>query len=101
MSDSDYEPDYEPEDVNLPGDLTIQVMTLVPPPLEYMSALYDKELEVSSRVVWTGSLLLCEHLCAAPSRVQGSCLELGAGTGIVSIMLAKKVGSGANVGVNR
>mmetsp|Transcript_12701 Transcript_12701/g.25891 ORF Transcript_12701/g.25891 Transcript_12701/m.25891 type:complete len:250 (-) Transcript_12701:29-778(-) len=90
MSDSDYEPEYLPEDVTLPGGLTISVMTLVPPPLEYMSALHDNELEVSSRVVWTGSLLLCEFLCADPLRVRGSCLELGAGTGIVSIMLAKK-----------
>ena len=90
MSDSDYEPEYEPEVVDLPGGMHIKVMTLVPPPLEYMSALHDSGLEVSSRVVWTGSLLLCHHLCLEPSRVRGSCLELGAGTGIVSIMLAKK-----------
>ena len=59
MADSDdsYQPEYEPEDVVVvDGDvdsstLMLSVMTLVPPPLEYMSKLHDETLEVSSRVV--------------------------------------------------
>ncbi|GMH69341.1 hypothetical protein TrST_g1134 [Triparma strigata] len=103
MADSDdsYEPEYEPEDVVVvDGDvdsstLMLSVMTLVPPPLEYMSKLHDETLEVSSRVVWAGSLLLANNILRSPALTSSSAqnkriLELGAGTGLVGLSLAKK-----------
>ena len=92
MSDSDYEPEYEPETVTVlpaPSPLTVTVLTLIPPPLEYMSALHTSKTEVSSRVVWTGSLMLARHVLLTPS-VRSSMfrrrvLELGAGTGLVGL----------------
>jgi predicted nicotinamide N-methyase len=90
----EYEPEYEPEDVTLRcstlnSTITIAVMTVLPPPVEYMSMLHDQHVEISSRKVWCGSLLLGEHLLALPPRPATRCLELGAGTGIVGLTLAK------------
>ncbi len=89
-SDSDYEPEYEPETVQV-GDLSLSVMTLVPPPIEYMSVLHDKKEEISGRKVWCGSQLLAKYILeSAMGSVRGmSVLELGAGTGIVGMTLAK------------
>ena len=93
VSDSDYEVEYEAEDVEVGGGMAMRVMTLVPPPLEFMARLHSKSLEVSSRVVWTGSLLLCRHIMGgslrSAGRAAGKCLELGAGTGIVGMALCK------------
>ncbi|GMI05381.1 hypothetical protein TrLO_g7656 [Triparma laevis f. longispina] len=109
-SDSEYEPEYEPEEVvvidpdssdtsdtsSSPPPLLLSVMTLVPPPLEYMSKLHDDHLEVSSRVVWAGSLLLVNNILRTPALLEQvassnkKVLELGAGTGIVGLSLAKK-----------
>lgn len=109
-SDSEYEPEYEPEEVvvidldssdtsdtsSSPPPLLLSVMTLVPPPLEYMSKLHDDHLEVSSRVVWAGSLLLANNILRTPALLEQvassdkKVLELGAGTGIVGLSLAKK-----------
>jgi hypothetical protein len=59
--DDEYEPEYEPEEVTLAGR-TLRVLALVPPPLEYMSALHSKSQEISGRQVWTGSALLAHLL---------------------------------------
>jgi hypothetical protein len=66
--DSDaYEPEYEPEQVvvsaKLNLNITLQVLSVVPPPLEYMSTLHSQQQEISGRQVWTGSLLLAHTLC--------------------------------------
>jgi hypothetical protein len=66
-SSQGYEPEYEPEQVvvsptaNL--NITFQVLSVVPPPLEYMSTLHSQQQEISGRQVWTGSLLLAQTLC--------------------------------------
>jgi hypothetical protein len=66
-SSEGYEPEYEPEQVvvstaaNL--NITHQVLSVVPPPLEYMSTLHSQQQEISGRQVWTGSLLLAQTLC--------------------------------------
>ena len=90
----EYEPEYEPEEVRLTSPtltspLVLSVMTVLPPPVEYMSLLHDNKVEISSRKVWAGSLLLGEHLLTNPPPPVSTCIELGAGTGIVGITLAK------------
>ena len=62
MSDSDYEPEYEPERFTIDGRMTLEVLAVVPPPLEYMSLWHSKRQEISGRQVWTGSLLLAHVL---------------------------------------
>lgn len=86
----DYEPEYEPESVVISPDITLNVMTLVPPPLEYMVKLHDSHSEISGRKVWCGSLLLTQYLLSSPvaSSLAGKCIvELGAGTGVVGLSL--------------
>ena len=61
--DEFYEPEYEPEVVSLGENLSLQVLTVVPPALEYMSQLHSQQQEISGRQVWTGSLLLAHALC--------------------------------------
>ena len=94
MSDSDYEPEYEPETVSVLTNpaLEVTVMTLVPPPLEYMSQLHSAKQEVSSRFIWTGSLMLARYLLSDPTGLSelkdSTILELGAGTGLVGLCVA-------------
>jgi hypothetical protein len=62
-SDSDYEPEYEPEIFHVAGKIELQVLSVVPPPLEFMSALHSQRQEISGRQVWCGSLLCANVLC--------------------------------------
>lgn len=66
MSDSEssdnYEPEYEWEHVRVGTSLSFKIMSVVPPPLEYMSQLRTNEQEISGRQVWTGSLVLAHVL---------------------------------------
>jgi hypothetical protein len=62
-SDSDYEPEYEPESFQVAGKINLQVLSVVPPPLEFMSALHSQRQEISGRQVWCGSLLCATVLC--------------------------------------
>lgn len=77
-----YEPEYEWEEIPIPGvvalqndddnddndehddddDFSLHVLTVVPPPLEYMSRLHSQQQEISGRQVWTGSLFLAQVL---------------------------------------
>jgi hypothetical protein len=84
---SAYEPEYEWEEIQIPGVALVQkddddgehhdsqrdydakdnafslhVLTVVPPPLEYMSRLHSQQREISGRQVWTGSLFLAHVL---------------------------------------
>jgi hypothetical protein len=63
----EYEPVYEPEQITVSAksslNITLQVLSVVPPPLEYMSTLHSQQQEISGRQVWTGSLLLAHVLC--------------------------------------
>jgi hypothetical protein len=60
--DSPYEPEYETEIVWVDKDAQLSVLTVVPPPLEYLAALRQDRHEISGRKVWTGSLLLARFL---------------------------------------
>jgi len=70
--DSDgYEPEYEPQEVTVdrrrngcvhPDGEPFLLLTLVPPPLEFMSRLHSRKQEISGRQVWSGSLLLAREL---------------------------------------
>jgi hypothetical protein len=62
MSDEDYEPEYELERFTIDGRLSVEVLAVVPPPLEYMSSLHSQKQEISGRQVWCGSLLLASVL---------------------------------------
>jgi hypothetical protein len=66
-SSEGYEPEYEPEQVvvckTAKWNITLQVLSVVPPPLEFMSTLHSQQQEISGRQVWTGSLLLAQTLC--------------------------------------
>ena len=76
-----YEPEYEPETFDLGGyaaaankceenegrlesksRFTFEVLSVIPPPLEYMCTLHDRKEEISGRQVWCGSMLLCHYL---------------------------------------
>jgi len=94
MSDSDLEdPEYEEESILLHGTQSsyqFSVMTIVPPPLEYMAKLHSNQQEVSGRQVWSGSAVLCLYLMGNQSSIfgrdTGKILELGCGTGIVGML---------------
>jgi hypothetical protein len=66
-SDSDedlYEPEYETELIRVYEDVQFNVLTVIPPPLEYLATLHQDRQEISGRKVWTGSLLLARFLCS-------------------------------------
>jgi len=105
QSSSEYEPEYEPESIIISENkinLKFEVLTVVPPPLEYMSSLHSSQQEISGRQVWCGSLLLTEFLldtffdCDSNVKTisnhsflhEKRVLELGSGTGIVGMSVA-------------
>ena len=62
MSDEEYEPEYEPERFTISKEYEVEVLAVVPPPIEFMSALHSNQQEISGRQVWCGSLLLSHML---------------------------------------
>jgi hypothetical protein len=62
MSDDEYQPEYEPERFTIDDRFFVEVLAVVPPPLEYMSTLHTQNQEISGRQVWCGSLLLASVL---------------------------------------
>jgi hypothetical protein len=62
-SSSEYDPEYETEEVAVNRDVTLNVLTVVPPPLEFLARLRRERREISGRKVWSGSLLLAQFLC--------------------------------------
>jgi len=42
--------------------VTFEVYTIVPPPIEYMSTLYNNHTEISGRKLWCGSILLSQYI---------------------------------------
>lgn len=125
-SDSDedsYDPEYETELVRVCKEVQFNLLTVVPPPLEYLATLHKDRQEISGRKVWTGSLLLARFLssqistgalsldslryasrvsCSSMSLVTltdtdycsssysaRSVLELGCGTGLLGMCLAR------------
>lgn len=83
------------------GEYELEVLAVVPPPIEFMSTLHSSQQEISGRQVWCGSLLLA-HMLVKVHRDDMSyfrskrILELGSGTGLVG-MLASKLGPPACV----
>lgn len=67
-SSSDYEPEYEPEEFRIihePSETNIhlEALTVIPPPIEYMSEIHTRKVEISGRQVWCGSLSLAYFFC--------------------------------------
>mmetsp|Transcript_58370 Transcript_58370/g.110057 ORF Transcript_58370/g.110057 Transcript_58370/m.110057 type:complete len:262 (+) Transcript_58370:30-815(+) len=88
--------EYEPEHIFIPG-LTepVFVRTIQCLPLELLALLEHENAEISGRRVWPGSLLLSLVLASPQSPVNllgGAVLELGAGSGLASIV-AKRLGA--------
>ncbi|GKY92401.1 hypothetical protein MPSEU_000210800 [Mayamaea pseudoterrestris] len=92
-SSSSYEPEYEVETVTIStGKIKLQVLSVVPPPLEYMSALHSRKEEISGRQVWAGSLVLANVLCQGMYKGMfddKQILELGSGTGLLGMAIVK------------
>jgi len=98
-SDSEYEPEYELESITIGPmvqQLQFKVLSVVPPPLEYMSSLHSKREEISGRQVWCGSYLLSQYLISErysadkkPSIEGKRVLELGCGTGLLGMVAAR------------
>jgi hypothetical protein len=62
-----YEPEYDWETVCVHSGeqqegLAFRVLTVMPPPLEYLSQLHRDRQEISGRQVWTGSLTLAHTI---------------------------------------
>ena len=55
-----YEPEYESEVIEVSSNLSLRILTVVPPPIEFLSRLHTRGTEISGRQVWTGSLLLAQ-----------------------------------------
>jgi hypothetical protein len=85
-SSCSYIPEYEVEIVTIAdGKIELHVLSLQPPPLEYMSKLHSQRKEISGRQVWIGSLLLANFLCQENFKGMFDnkrVLELGSGTGM-------------------
>ncbi|CAM9308158.1 unnamed protein product [Laminaria digitata] len=102
----EYELDYDVQEVRLSEEHVFKVTTVANEalPLEMLLELETRREEISGQRLWEGSLLLCAYLveaCARPGAekldLKGkSVLELGAGTGLVS-MLAHSLGAAAVV----
>jgi len=91
--DSDWEIEYEPEDVSFGNGLDFQVMSITELPLEFLADLESKQEEISGRRLWPGSLILAQYLTHISEDIKGrTVLELGAGSGICS-MLARRLGA--------
>lgn len=115
MSDdeSDYEPEYEIEQVTVEEGIQVEYWAVVPPPIEFMANLHRDRLEISGRQLWTGSLCLAgvliqkqketrlfdgqrytlERTFMTPRFALGAhffyrILELGSGTGVLGIALS-------------
>jgi len=95
---SDYEPEYEieqciigPRENNTHQNKKIElaILSVMPPPLEYLSLLRSKEQEISGRKVWCGSILLSNYLLENRTILKGKrILELGCGTGILGMAMS-------------
>mmetsp|Transcript_11900 Transcript_11900/g.32745 ORF Transcript_11900/g.32745 Transcript_11900/m.32745 type:complete len:233 (-) Transcript_11900:13-711(-) len=75
-------------------------MSVVPPPLEYMSKLHTQNQEISGRQVWCGSMLLANYLHEEMEKAKRNggdglvldgknILELGCGTGLLGMAISK------------
>jgi len=102
-SSSEEEAEYEKEICRINDAFVFEVLTVVPPPLEYLSKLHTKQQEISGRMVWCGSLLLSTFLLTettsiilprtnSPRRI----LELGSGSGIVGMTVAQILSSSSS-----
>jgi hypothetical protein len=66
-----YEPEYEMETIQVTRNLQLCVLSIVPPPIEFLCNLRADQKEISSRRVWTGSLLLAQVFCQIVSKDSG------------------------------
>jgi hypothetical protein len=84
--------EYELEEFVIGGE-RFSLTTIAFMPIEALMANQSKEVEISGQKLWCGSLSVAEYLLRHREWVVGSTVvELGAGTGVVS-MLCKRLGA--------
>ncbi len=89
MSDSEEEVEYEPETFQL-KEYTITITTVAYLPITMLMKNRTQEKEISGQKLWCGSLCVSNYLFQHSSYVVNKAvIELGAGTGVVSILSSK------------
>lgn len=89
MSDSEEEVEYEPETFQL-KDYTITITTVAYLPITMLMKNRTQEKEISGQKLWCGSLCVSNYLFKHNAYVANkTIIELGAGTGVVSILSSK------------
>jgi len=97
MADSDEEQiDYEPEDFVI-GPFNFRLTTIAFMPISVLMKNRTKNVEQSGQKLWCGSLVVAAYILQNNIRFDGkSCIELGAGTGLLSL-LADKLGAAVSL----
>jgi hypothetical protein len=89
---SEEEVEYEPEDFEF-DQFKLSVTTISFLPITLLMKNRTKDVEISGQKLWCGSLVVVSYIMKNPSLIQNSvCIELGAGTGVVS-MIANRLGA--------
>jgi 16S rRNA G966 N2-methylase RsmD len=87
--DSENEVEYEPEVFEI-NQFQLEITTIAYLPITTLMANREQEKEISGQKLWCGSLCIVNYLFKYPECVK-DCLviELGAGTGVLSIIASK------------
>lgn len=89
MSDSEEEVEYEPETFQL-QEHSITITTVAYLPITMLMKNRTQEKEISGQKLWCGSLCVTNYLFQHNSYVNNKAvIEIGAGTGVVSIIASK------------
>ena len=62
-NDEEHELEYELETCVVANKVRLEILAVVPPPLEFLSQLHTDRNEISGRQVWCGSMLLAHVFC--------------------------------------
>ncbi len=89
MADSDEEVEYELEAFEI-NQFHIEITTVAYLPITMLMANRTQDKEISGQKLWCGSLCIVNYLFKNPDYLKDSVIiELGAGTGVLSIISAK------------
>lgn len=92
-NDADSGLEYEAETITINlknNEMSLKILSVVPPPLEYMLTLHSNQQEISGRKLWAGSLRLGHYILQNQNLVHSkSVLELGCGTGFLGMAVSR------------